>query len=93
MTMRLAYTDNKGRVCIVVAAPPEAFAPIIGKPVYQDGELVRYELDHETYRKHVLLRSIPKGVNDLIELEEDWTPPDPKLRSSWVIRNGKVEIK
>lgn len=79
--MRIAYTDNTGNLCIVIAAPKEALERVLGP------------LTDEGYRAHVYERSIPKDATDIHDLPDDWQPPsDRKWRNAWRSENGRVGI-
>lgn len=87
--MRFAYKNSEGRVCLVMAAPKEALAPLLGKR-NAEGDLIFTDAD---YRQHVLSRSIPKDATDLIELPDDWkAPSDRSLRHAWTIKGGRVVV-
>lgn len=89
MALRFAYTQPNGMVAIVIAAPKEALAPLIGVP----GALGIRTLSDDAYRQHVLARSIPADATNLHELAADWTPPDDRTyRNAWVTDGKTVSV-
>lgn len=82
MTLRFAYLHPNGNVALVLAARRESLAPVIGTPVVaEDGTVIRYNLNDEDYRSHVLSRSIPEGAGDVFEIPAGVEIPDREGRT------------
>lgn len=87
MRLKLAWNLPDGTVTVFNAAPKEQLEKAVGKPVTVDGVVHRVLTDDE-YRAFVLEQIGAKGVlpavaTDLVELPDDWTPPDRAFRSAW----------
>ena len=83
MTYRLAYTMPDGSVSIVIAAPKEDIALTLGQP-----------LTDKEYRKRIYDRAIPPEASDVVELAEDWQPPDSDrlFRNAWRQSGGNFTV-
>jgi hypothetical protein len=91
MTLRFAYRTRDGGLAIVIAAPKENLAPLLGR---LDEETGLYELSDEDYRAHVVERSIPPEASEVTELPDDWQPPEDRtFRNAWSLgKGGKVTV-
>lgn len=88
MALRFAYSRPDGGVDIVQAMSMDDLIKVVGVP----DELGRLTLSDESYRTHVLERSIPAYATDVIELSEDWIEPDRNYRNAWVIKDGQIVV-
>ena len=82
MTLRWAWTAPTGRLQITEAAPKEKI------------EAVKGPLTDQEYYDFVFERSISESATDVVELPEDWIPPDVdrSFRNAWKLNIDKVEV-
>jgi hypothetical protein len=82
MPLRFAKSEPNGGVTIIAAAPKEHLQEIFG-PEWND----------EQYRAHVLERN---GLTeaDVVELPDDWTPPDGDrtFRNAWTLSGAQITV-
>ena len=91
MALRFAYRTPDGGVAVVIAAPKENLAPLLGRLNEETG---LFELSDEAYRAHVIERSIPPEASAVAELPDDWQPPEDRtFRNAWTMgQEGAVDI-
>ena len=83
MALRFAYRTPDG-LAIVIAAPKESLAPLLGRLNEETG---LFEWSDEDYRAHVIERSIPPDASEVTELPDDWQPPEDRtFRNAWSLR-------
>jgi hypothetical protein len=86
MALRFAYRTPDGGLAIVIAAPKENLAPLLGRLNEETG---LYEWSDEDYRAHVIERSIPPEASEVTELPDDWQPPEDRtFRNAWTLADG-----
>lgn len=97
--MRIAFTRPDGGVSIVNAAPFETLALALGSRVEivtDNGNIASQThilWSREAYRDHVIDRSIPSDASNIVDLPDDWTPPDDRtFRDAWVLKGKAVEV-
>jgi hypothetical protein len=82
MTLRFAYTRPDGGVSIVNAVPKAHLDRLFGD-----------ELTEEQYRAVVIARLGLAPDVQLVELPDDWTPPDDRsFRGAWQLKKGAVKV-
>jgi hypothetical protein len=86
MALRFAYRTPDGGMAVVIAAPKENLAPLLGRLNEETG---LYEWSDEDYRAHVIERSIPPEASEVTELPDDWQPPEDRtFRNAWTLADG-----
>lgn len=80
--MRLTYTDPETGIAVIMhAAPKHSLERVLGP------------LSEENYMAHVIGKSLPAGVKEVIVMSDDWTPPESReFRNAWKIENGQVIV-
>lgn len=79
--MRFIYTQPDGTAAICTAAPREVLERVLGP------------LTEESYKAHVMAKSLPPGVKEAIILADDWQPPkNREFRNAWVIADGRIVV-
>lgn len=80
--MRLMYTHpSTGLAAIVIAAPKANLERVLGT------------LTEDAYMAHVIGKSLPKGVKEVIVLADDWKAPESRVfRNAWKIDGGQIKV-
>lgn len=99
MPLRFAFSRPDGGVSIVNAAPFETLAIELGtyvEVVTDKGDLLsssHFLWSRDAYRAHVLALAIPSDATSVIDLPDDWTPPDDRtFRDAWAFDGKAVKV-
>ena len=80
--MRFSYVRPDGGVSIVTSA---SLADMRQMSQFS-------AMTAEEHRAHVVARAIPGDAIDVMELPDDWQPPDRAFRNAWRLNAGTFDI-
>jgi len=79
--MRFIYEQPGGGIAICMAASKENLEQVLGP------------MSDESYRAHVLDKSVPPGVKNVFILADDWRPPQSRhFRNAWKLDGGQILV-